>query len=123
MPAEKEELKSVLAKRRGERLKVVFVSACQSSAIATVFVEAGVPHVIAVDSNTFILDNIARTFAETFYSSLIAGQSVGSAYEVARDRSTLEAKTRHSEVSEDEDVTKQVRVRAANTPRQRGKLI
>ena len=41
-------------------MKVVFVSACQSSAIATVFVEAGVPHVIAVDSNTFILDNIAR---------------------------------------------------------------
>ena len=91
--------------RRGGSLKLVFVSACQSSSIATCFVSAGIPHVIAVDSNTFILDNIARTFAETFYSSLIAGGSVESAYEVARDRSMLE--NRHSETNVGEDVTKQ----------------
>ena len=39
---------------------------------------------------------------------MIAGQSVESAFEVARDRSTLEAKTRHSEVGDDEDVAKQL---------------
>ncbi|GMH61711.1 hypothetical protein TrST_g13005 [Triparma strigata] len=105
VPVEREGLSSVLAKRRGGSLKLVFVSACQSSSIATCFVSAGIPHVIAVDSNTFILDNIARTFAETFYSSLIAGGSVESAYEVARDRSMLE--NRHSETNVGEDVTKQ----------------
>ena len=65
-------------------LKLVFVCACHSQPAAAAFVRAGVRHVIAVRSHALVLDAAAITFTRHFYLSLCAGQSVATAFDVAR---------------------------------------
>ncbi|OQS00577.1 hypothetical protein THRCLA_05922 [Thraustotheca clavata] len=65
-------------------LQVVFVSSCHSERLANVFVEAGVPHVVAVHSDSRILDSSGNTFAKHFYLSLFAGKSVLAAFDIAK---------------------------------------
>ncbi|OQR97731.1 hypothetical protein ACHHYP_10099 [Achlya hypogyna] len=65
-------------------LQVVFVSSCHSERLAKVFVQAGVPHVVAVHSDSRVLDSSANMFAKHFYLSLFAGRSVLAAFEIAR---------------------------------------
>ena len=60
IPLDKLSLSKLLAQPELQQLSVVFLSACQSAAMASSFVEAGIPHVIAVHENTFILDDTAR---------------------------------------------------------------
>ena len=81
IPVDGAHLSSLLSKRRSmgpgqTNLKIVFISACQSQKIAQSFVDYGIPHVIAVDSNTAVLDSTARVFAEVFYQTLLSGMSV-----------------------------------------------
>ncbi|GMH57289.1 hypothetical protein TrRE_jg655, partial [Triparma retinervis] len=80
-------LREMLGRRGGPpHCSVAFVAACQSECVALAFVEAGVPHVVAVDRTAFVLDSNARVFATTFYSGLVGGQTVREAFESARDR-------------------------------------
>ncbi|KDO23581.1 hypothetical protein SPRG_10776 [Saprolegnia parasitica CBS 223.65] len=65
-------------------LQVVFVSSCHSERLANVFVEAGVPHVVAVHSDSRILDSSGNMFAKHFYLSLFAGRSVLAAFDIAK---------------------------------------
>lgn len=62
--------------------KLVFVCACHSQPTAMAFVRAGVPHVVAVRSQSLVLDAAAVTFTKHFYLSLSAGQSVQTAFDV-----------------------------------------
>ncbi|KAG5175659.1 hypothetical protein JKP88DRAFT_130718, partial [Tribonema minus] len=55
--------------------QLVFVSACHSAALGSAFVEAGVPHVVAVRSGEQISDEVARVFSGFFYGALLAGQT------------------------------------------------
>ncbi|KAF0720776.1 Aste57867_55 [Aphanomyces stellatus] len=67
-----------------ESLQVVFVSSCHSEKLARVFVDAGVPHVVAVHSDSRIVDASATDFAKHFYLSLFSGRTVASAFEIAK---------------------------------------
>eukprot|EP00520_Triparma_pacifica_P019829 CAMPEP_0118638546 /NCGR_PEP_ID=MMETSP0785-20121206/3747_1 /TAXON_ID=91992 /ORGANISM="Bolidomonas pacifica, Strain CCMP 1866" /LENGTH=135 /DNA_ID=CAMNT_0006529813 /DNA_START=300 /DNA_END=704 /DNA_ORIENTATION=- len=69
-----------------KNVDVVFIAACQSEGMAGNFVQASIPHVIAVTTTSFVLDSNARVFATTFYACLIGGQTVQKAFNNARDR-------------------------------------
>mmetsp|Transcript_16859 Transcript_16859/g.25367 ORF Transcript_16859/g.25367 Transcript_16859/m.25367 type:complete len:1026 (+) Transcript_16859:137-3214(+) len=65
----------------GVQTKIVFVSACHSEAAGRKFVEAGVPHVIAV--NNRVSDSSSRIFAQNLYFSLFRGKTVQESFEIA----------------------------------------
>ncbi|KAF0701652.1 Aste57867_7923 [Aphanomyces stellatus] len=65
-------------------LQVVFVSSCHSERLARIFVEAGVPHVVAIHSDSRIVDASAVDFAKHFYLSLFSGRTVASAFMLAK---------------------------------------
>ena len=62
-------------------IKLVVVSACYSKPIAEVFIDAGVPAVICIQSETKVLDESAQVFSKTFYNSILEGISVEKAFE------------------------------------------
>ena len=63
--------------------RLVFVAACHSQAAGDAFVEAGVPHVVAVRLESKILDNDAILFSKIFYTQILAGESVRLAFNFA----------------------------------------
>jgi hypothetical protein len=65
------------------RVALVFVSACHSEKSGQAFVDAGVRHVIAVQSDHRIKDDSARNFTVEFYRSLFAGDTVRHAFNSA----------------------------------------
>jgi len=56
------------------------VSACHSQNIGEVFLNAGIPIVIAVNAPFKILDEAARAFSKTFHSALISGKTYLESY-------------------------------------------
>ncbi|ETO03845.1 hypothetical protein RFI_33557, partial [Reticulomyxa filosa] len=70
-----EDVSSVMIKSALEdsswKLKLVFVSTCFSEQVASAFVDAGVPHVVAVHSLVQIHDKMAISFAQSFYENLL----------------------------------------------------
>ena len=54
-----------------EGVKFVFVSACHSQDVGQAFVEAGVPHVVAVRTSDAILDDASLIFSHQFYTALL----------------------------------------------------
>ena len=75
-------LKKLLQAGGVASLRFVFVSACFSEAAAQAFVEAGVPHVIAVRLNTRVSDHAAHAFTRAFYLALAVGQTIRAAYDI-----------------------------------------
>lgn len=71
-------LRELFAAGGTEGTKLVFVSACFSLRSAQAFVDAGVPHVVAVDVNTRLRDRAALSFTRAFYLALIAGAPAAS---------------------------------------------
>ncbi|MCL6511131.1 MAG: tetratricopeptide repeat protein [Anaerolineae bacterium] len=65
-------------------IRFAFVSACHSRRAGQAFVEAGVPHVVAVRVETAVLDVAAREFARHFYLALLAGKTVRQAFEIGQ---------------------------------------
>eukprot|EP00403_Amphidinium_massartii_P007108 CAMPEP_0178376658 /NCGR_PEP_ID=MMETSP0689_2-20121128/3515_1 /TAXON_ID=160604 /ORGANISM="Amphidinium massartii, Strain CS-259" /LENGTH=723 /DNA_ID=CAMNT_0019996685 /DNA_START=185 /DNA_END=2355 /DNA_ORIENTATION=- len=65
-----------------QNISLLFLSACRSEALAQLFVEYGVCHVICVHAR--VLDSAARCFAEHFYLALAVGKSLRAAFEGAR---------------------------------------
>lgn len=70
---------------KADSLRCVFVSACHSEQISKVFLDAGVPAVIAVNANNKVKDDACRFFAEEFYWLLLKGQTIRNAFQQARD--------------------------------------
>lgn len=64
--------------------QLVFVSSCHSENVANVFLEAGIKHVVAVHSDSLVVDASATMFAKHFYLSLFSGDTVRTAFEVAK---------------------------------------
>lgn len=73
------DLKEIMDQLRPE-IQVVFVNACHSEQVARVFADAGVPCVIAVQSQLQIADIVARNFAQKFYRYLFDGETIGQAF-------------------------------------------
>ena len=67
-----------------KKVQLVFVNACHSEQVARVFEAAGVPCVIAVQSQLQIADHTARKFAQEFYSYLFDGFTLGEAFDNAQ---------------------------------------
>ena len=66
------------------KIKLVFVNACHSEGVAKVFVDAGVPCVIAIQSELKIADRVAQKFSTHFYDQLFNGKSIKEAFELAK---------------------------------------
>lgn len=66
------------------KIKLVFVNACHSEEVAKVFVDAGVPCVIAIQSELKIADNVAQKFANQFYDQIFDGKSIKEAFDIAK---------------------------------------
>ena len=52
-------------------VKLVFISACHSELIGDIFLKANFPVVVAVNSQTQILDDVCQLFAKNFYRHLL----------------------------------------------------
>jgi CHAT domain-containing protein len=64
-------------------IKIVFVNACHSEEVGKIFLEAGIPCVIAVQSELKIEDGVAQKFSENFYRSIFGGETIKKAFEQA----------------------------------------
>ena len=65
-------------------LDFAFVSACHSVGGGQAFVDAGVPHVVAVRRDAQLQDKAACVFAGALYHALFRGRSVANAFENGR---------------------------------------
>uniref|UniRef100_K3WBN9 SAM domain-containing protein n=1 Tax=Globisporangium ultimum (strain ATCC 200006 / CBS 805.95 / DAOM BR144) TaxID=431595 RepID=K3WBN9_GLOUD len=65
-------------------VQLVFVNSCHSEKVASVFLNAGIPHVVAVHSDSLVVDASATMFAKHFYLSLFTGDTVSTAFEIAK---------------------------------------
>ena len=77
-----DDLKDILDKFE-TKVQLVFVNACHSEPVATVFSEAGVPCVIGVQSQLQIADVFARKFAQGFYNYIFDGMTVREAFNLS----------------------------------------
>jgi hypothetical protein len=68
---------------QNEGIEFVFVSACNSENVGKAFVQAGVPHVIAVRRQEQVADDAARMFMKQFYLAVLVGRTVKNAFEIA----------------------------------------
>ena len=82
-----EDLKEILSKFESS-VKLVFVNACHSEPVGRVFAEAGVPYVVAIQSQTQIADVFAKKFSNEFYNFIFERKSVKEAFNLARIAST-----------------------------------
>jgi hypothetical protein len=75
-------LREIFQQREGgaQAVKLVFVSACHCEESGRAFVEAGVPHVIAVRSEAQVADSASQTFMHHFYLALFMGDTVAAAF-------------------------------------------
>jgi len=73
-----------IIKRVNFETKLVFVNACHSLEVAKVFTDAGVPCVIAIQSELKISEDIALKFSESFYWQLFMGKSIDEAFKNAQ---------------------------------------
>ena len=63
---------------------MAFVSACQSEQIGQIFLDAGIPAVIAVNSETQIMDEVCKSFSKMFYKHLLNGGSIENSFNLAK---------------------------------------
>lgn len=78
-----DDLRAILQRLKPD-IQLVFVNACHSEQVARVFADAGVPCVIAVQSQLQIADMVARNFAQKIYEYLFDGCSIGQAFQASR---------------------------------------
>lgn len=77
-------LESLFAAGGTTGVQLAFVSACYSRAAGDAFVDAGVPHVIAVRLEEPVYDVAAKTFARAFYLALLTNKTVADAFAIGR---------------------------------------
>lgn len=64
--------------------RLAFLNACHSASLADVLLNAGVPHVVAINAAEPVLDRAARVFAGRFYAALLAGRPIADAFDAGR---------------------------------------
>lgn len=65
-------------------LDLVFVAACKSYFVGSMFQKAGVKHVICVKEGAEILDDAVLNFTNRFYRNIFAGENICVAFEKAQ---------------------------------------
>lgn len=75
-------LRSLLSPGHGQTpIKLVVVSSCHSERAAEAFVAANVAHVVAIATDSLLIDVSAQYFTQSFYLALGAGKSVRTAFD------------------------------------------
>lgn len=78
-------LREFLTQGQAEQsIRLVFINACHSYSLGSLFVEAGVRHVVCVRDENEVLDRSCRAFACDFWTAVRAGRSVREAFECGR---------------------------------------
>ena len=94
-------LKKLLQAGSLASLRFVFVSACFSEAAAQAFVDAGVPHVIAVRLTTRVSDDAAHAFTRAFYLALAVGKTIRDCFDIGVQAVVTSPTVRAGEVEGD----------------------
>jgi hypothetical protein len=68
-----------------QRIEFVFASACHSEAVGQAFIEAGIQHVVAVNTKFEVTDEAASMFTEHFYNSILNGKTIAKAFKTAKN--------------------------------------
>lgn len=84
VPVRTEQKTSTVPRPLDGSVQLVFVNACHSQKVASVFLNAGIPHVVAVHSDSLVVDKSATMFAKHFYLSLFHGKTVETSFEIAK---------------------------------------
>ncbi len=84
LPIDQMRLQAIFTPLGQAPAQVAFLSACHSQSMAQALLNAGVPHVAAVDAHAAVLDVAARAFAAQFYPWLLAGKTVRQAFDAGR---------------------------------------
>ncbi|MEO0869406.1 MAG: CHAT domain-containing protein, partial [Cyanobacteria bacterium J06642_11] len=69
-PFTSEDLKNLLANRLYPPCSLALLNACHSEGLADSLIDAGVPHIVAVNAEDEVLDVAARSFSRHFYQAL-----------------------------------------------------
>lgn len=67
-----------------DKIKLVFIAACDSETIGELFKKSGIEHIICIKSKRFVLDEAAIKFTKTFYDAIFKGSPVCDAYNAAK---------------------------------------
>ncbi|CAN0221959.1 unnamed protein product, partial [Ectocarpus fasciculatus] len=82
---QRQDLKNLFRAGGAVKTQLAFISSCASEPIGNAFVEAGVPHVVAVKHNEEVGDEAAMDFSPVFYDALFenVGRTVKQAFDIA----------------------------------------
>ena len=62
----------------------VFASACHSEHVGEAFIEAGIQHVVAVNTKFEVTDEAASVFTKHFYNTLLNGRTIEKSFKIAK---------------------------------------
>ncbi|KAL4481101.1 hypothetical protein ABPG72_015056 [Tetrahymena utriculariae] len=79
-----EQFKTLLQNKK-EKPKLTFVNACHSEEVGLMFLNSGIPFVVAVQSNLKIQDKAAQIFSNSFYMGLMKKYTIRQAFNSAKD--------------------------------------
>lgn len=107
-PLKHSQLAAMFAPDKRAPATLAVLSACHSASVTGAFVEAGVKHVVAIDSEKTVLDVAARKFVAEFYPSLLLGKTLREAFRYGRAR-----------VYADPEVNRACKLRDEDSPQKR----
>ena len=93
------ELERLLRTGSTGNLSCVLINACQSESVGSLFVDAGVPHVLCCRGK--VLDAASRLFTKTFYMCLGSGRSLRQSWDSAREAVRLAPRIQLQQHAED----------------------
>eukprot|EP01084_Bolivina_argentea_P295967 509673_1 len=67
-----------------QRIEFVFASACHSEHVGEAFIEAGIQHVVAVNTKFEVTDEAASVFTKHFYNTLLNGRTIEKSFKIAK---------------------------------------
>ena len=79
-----EEQLTNLLKSSQKKIELIFLAACDSERIGKIFQKCGIPHVICVKQERFVLDEAAIKFTSTLYQAVFSGRNICDAFSEAR---------------------------------------
>ena len=65
-------------------VRLVIISACHSSQLAEIFVEAGIPSVVSISASSQVLELAASEFNVEFLHYLVEGKTIQFAFDEAK---------------------------------------
>ena len=68
-------------------IDLVIVTACQSEFVGELFIKSGAKHVICVDKNGSVLDEVAIDFTLNLYQRVLDGTDISVAFDTAKKNS------------------------------------